>query len=100
MMKALVLLSAAGAQARVVVTVQDLFQTDHRVQIAAGTEVVWGDPHFQRVWFPSGAPAITRTPEGFRTVLSKDGTYRGVFTIVSGHGSEDVYSLIVTVSDR
>ena len=25
--------------------------------MAAGTEVLWRDPHFQRVWFPPGADA-------------------------------------------
>jgi hypothetical protein len=46
---------AARGQSRVVVTVQELIQRDHRLEVPAGTEVVWGDAHFERVWFPAGA---------------------------------------------
>jgi len=102
---ALALLSlplVARAQSRVVVTVQELIQRDHRLEVPAGTEVVWGDPHFERVWFPSrsGAPIVERTEKGFRAVFSKPGIYRGAFTIVGGHRSDDVYPLIVTVTER
>ena len=92
----------AGGQSRVVVTVQELIQRDHRIEIPAGTEVVWGDPHFDRVWFPprSDVPVVERTEQGFRAVFSKRGTYRGAFTIVGGHRSADVYPLIVTVTER
>ena len=94
--------TVAGGQSRVVVTVQELIQRAHRMEVAAGTEVVWEDPHFDRVWFPprSDAPVVERTEQGFRALFSKRGTYRGAFTIVGGHGSTDVYPLIVTVEER
>jgi hypothetical protein len=38
--------SESLAQQPVVVTVQELIQRDHRIEVPAGTEVVWGDPHF------------------------------------------------------
>lgn len=84
------------------VTVQELIQSNHRLTIAAGTEVVWSDPHFGRVWFPAGSenPRVERTEQGFRAVFAKPGTYRGVFTIVAGHRSDDVYSMVVTVTER
>lgn len=84
------------------VTVQELIQSNHRLTVTAGTEVVWSDPHFGRVWFPSGGenPQVERTEQGFRAVFPKPGTYRGVFTIVAGHRSDDVYSMVVTVTER
>ena len=87
---------------RLAVTVQELIQRDHRLTVTAGTEVLWSDPHFERVWFPTGgsAPHVERTEQGFRTVFSAPGTYRGAFTIVGGHRSNDVYPLIVTVTER
>ncbi len=87
---------------RLNVTVQELIQTDHRLTITAGTEVIWNDPHFGRVWFPSSGenPRVERTDRGFRAVFTKPGTYRGVFTIVGGHRSDDVYSMIVTVTEK
>ena len=93
---------AARGQSRVVVTVQELIQRDHRIEVPAGTEVVWGDAHFERVWFPAGSdsPVVERTEQGFRAVFLKRGTYRGAFTIVGGHRSTDVYPLIVTVTER
>jgi hypothetical protein len=97
-----VAVSGAIAQQAVVVSVQQLIQRDHRIDVPAGTEVVWGDPHFERVWLAAraGAPAVEHTAQGFRAVFSKPGTYRGAFTIVGGHRSNDVYPLIVTVTER
>jgi hypothetical protein len=94
--------SGALAQQPVVVTVQELIQHDHRIEVPAGTEIVWGDPHFGRVWIAprAGAPTVERTVQGFRAVFSKPGTYRGAFTIVGGHRSDDVYPLVVTVTER
>lgn len=90
-----------GSRSRLTVTVQELIQRDHRLTVTAGTEVVWSDPHFERVWFPAGgsAPRVERTEQGFRAVFSEPGTYRGAFTIVGGHRSNDVYPLIVTVTE-
>lgn len=87
---------------RLTVTVQELIQRDHRLTVTAGTEVFWSDPHFERVWFPSSdpAPRVERTGPVFRTVFSIPGTYRGAFTIVGGYRSNDVYPLIVTVTER
>lgn len=92
----------AGSRPRVAVTVQELIQRDHRLTVTAGTEVIWNDPHFERVWFPSGgtAPRVERAAQGFRAIFSNPGTYRGAFTIVGGHRSTDVYPLIVTVTER
>jgi type II secretory pathway pseudopilin PulG len=90
------------SRSRLIVTVQELIQRDHRLTVTAGTEVFWSDPHFERVWFPSGdpAPRVERSGQGFRAVFSTPGTYRGAFTIVGGHRSNDVYPLIVTVTER
>ena len=92
----------AHGQARVAVTVQELIQRDHRLTVTAGTEVLWSDPHFERVWVPPGAdvPRVERAAVGFRAVFAAPGTYRGRFTIVGGHRSDDVYPLIVTVTER
>ncbi len=58
---------AAEGQERVTVTVQQLFDQKHRLEVTAGSEVVWGDPHFDRVWFPTGAdsPKVERLSGGF-----------------------------------
>ena len=55
-----VAVSGAVAQQPVVVSVQELIQRDHRIDVPAGTEVVWGDPRFERVWLAprAGAPAV------------------------------------------
>jgi hypothetical protein len=91
--------SHAGAQQQVRMTVQQLFKSNHQIEVVAGTEVVWADPHFDRVWFPagSGAPRVDRGPEGLHAIFSQPGTYRGFFTVVAGHGTNDVYQLTVTV---
>ena len=85
----------------IVVTAQELIQNDHRVEVKAGTEVVWGDAHFERVWFPAGGdtPKVTRFDGGLRARFDKPGTYRGRFTIVGGHRSNDVYPLVITVTE-
>ena len=90
--------AVARAQSRPV-TVQELIQSGHRLEVTAGTEVLWRDPHFDRVWFQStaGAPRVDRIKDGFRAIFPTPGTYRGAFTIAGGHGSTDVYPLIVTV---
>jgi hypothetical protein len=61
------LVGSAAAQGRVTVTLQ---------------HVIWTDPHFERVWFPSrpGNPRVERTPAGFRAVFERAGEYRGAFT--------------------
>lgn len=91
----------AGAQQQVRVTVQQLFRSHHQIEVAAGTEIIWADPHFERVWFPagSGAPRVDRGPEGLHALFTRVGTYRGTFTVVAGHGTNDVYRLTVTVQD-
>ena len=89
----------AAAQSRVVVTVNDLIRHDRQLEVSAGTEIVWHDEHFERVWFPPGEemPRVDRTPDGFRTVFERPGAYRGLFTIRHGHTSGDVYQMTVTV---
>ena len=90
---------SAVAQGRVTVTANDLIQRNHVLEVSVGTEVVWADPHFERVWFPSGAgnPRLERTPAGFRAVFERAGEYRGTFTLVSAHRSADVYPMRVLV---
>ena len=60
------------------------------------------DPHFERVWFPTGAenPTVRRVAGEFRVTFAKPGTYRGAFTVVGGHRTNDVYSMIVVVKPR
>ena len=93
--------ATARAQAPVVITVQQLIDRDHRLEVRAGTEIVWGDPHFERVWLAprDGAPSVERSAQGFRAVFSTPGTYRGAFTIVGGHRSNDVYPMVITVTE-
>jgi hypothetical protein len=90
------------AQERATVTVRQLFDLAHRIEVSAGGEVVWADPHFDRVWFPAGAenPKVERVPGGFRAVFAKPGTYRGSFTVTGGHGTDDVYNMTVVVKPR
>ena len=82
-------------------TVEQLFKSNHQIEVAAGTEVVWADPRFDRVWFPvgSGAPRVDRGSEGLHAVFTRPGTFRGSFTVVAGHGTTDVYQLTVTVRE-
>lgn len=93
---------AAEAQDRVTVTVQQLFDRGHKLEVAAGGEVVWADPHFERVWFPAatGNPKVERVDGGFRATFPRPGTYRGAFTVVAGHATNDVYNMIVVVKPR
>jgi hypothetical protein len=93
---------AVHGEASVSITVQELIQRDHQLKVPVGTEVLWRDPHFERVWFPpgAGAPRVEKAEVGFKAVFTKPGTYRGRFTIVGGHRSDDVYPLIVTVTER
>lgn len=90
------------AQERVLVTVRQLFDQAHRLEVPAGTEVVWADPHFERVWFPTGAenPTVKRVAGEFHATFPRPGTYRGAFTVVGGHRTNDVYNLIVVVKPR
>ena len=89
----------AGAQQPVRMTVQQLFKSNHQIEVVAGTEVVWADPHFDRVWFPSGlgAPRVERSSEGLHAIFSRPGTYHGSFTVVAGHDTNEVYEMTVTV---
>lgn len=94
--------AAAQGEPRLVVTAQELIQRDHRLAVTVGTEILWRDTHFERVWFPpaANAPKVERADIGFRAVFMKPGTYRGRFTVVGGHRSDDVYPMIVTVTGR
>ena len=84
---------------RVAVTVRQLFDQRHRLEITAGTEVAWSDPHFDRVWLKPGAdnPKVERMAGEFRATFAKPGTYHGAFTVVGGHATADVYDMIVVV---
>ena len=89
----------AAAQPRVQVSVNELKQIDRRLEVQAGTEVLWADPHFERVWFPPrpDVPKVERTKDGFRAVFDKPGVYHGLYTVIGGHTSGDVYRMTVTV---
>ena len=93
------LVCSAAAQGRVTVTANELIQRNHVLEVEVGNEVVWADPHFERVWFPSGPgnPRVERTPGGFRAVFERAGEYRGAFTLVSAHRGSDVYPMRVVV---
>ena len=97
----LVWLEGGGAegQERVAVTVRQLFDLGHRLEVTTGSEVVWADPHFDRVWFPPGPenPKVERVSGGFRAMFAKPGTYRGAFTVTAGHATNDVYTMTVVV---
>jgi hypothetical protein len=89
----------AEAQDQVLVTVRQLFDQRHRLEVPAGTEVVWADPHFERVWFPTGTenPTVRRVAGEFRATFPNPGTYREAFTLVGGHGTNDVDNMLVVV---
>lgn len=90
----------ALAQGRVTVTTNDLIRRNHVLEVSVGTEVVWADPHFERVWLPSrpGYPRVERTPTGFRAMFDRAGEYRGTFTLVGVHrDGVDVYDMRVIV---
>ena len=91
--------SLTEAQERTTITVRQLFELGHRLEVSEGDEVVWADPHFERVWFPAGAEAakVQRVPGGFRAAFAKPGTFRGAFTVAGGHGTNDVYDMTVVV---
>jgi hypothetical protein len=92
----------ARSQERVVVTVRQLFDHGHRLEVPIGTEIVWADSHFERVWFPTGEgnPRVERVDGGFTATFLKPGTYRGAFTVVAGHATNDVYNMIIVVKPR
>ena len=98
----LLLAGVAGAEERVAVTVRQLFDQAHRIEVPVGGEVVWADPHFDRVWFPAGgdAPTVERVAGGFRARFTKPGSYRGAFTVTAGHATNDVYNMTVVVTPR
>src|SRR5262245_19818848 len=76
----------AKGQDRGTVTVQQLFDHQHHLEVTAGSEVVWSDLHFGSVWFPPGAnnPKVERQGGEFRATFPKPGTYRGAFTVAGG----------------
>jgi len=92
-----VLGSGVLAQQPRVVTVQELFASNHRLEVDAGTEIIWVDPHFERIWFPRGDPSVNPTKPGFATRFNTPGTYQGVFTLSGGHSAGNVYSMTVVV---
>jgi hypothetical protein len=89
--------SVGDARPRVVVTVADLVRRD-RLEIVPGTEAVWADQHFERVWFPpsSQAPRIERIQGGFRALFERPGTYCGLFTL-AGWREGELYRMTIIV---
>jgi hypothetical protein len=48
---------------------RDLIDANNRLEVPAGTEVVWSDPHFERVWFsPKTKIHVRRDARGFSAV--------------------------------
>ncbi len=90
-----------AAQQQVTVTVRELFERNHRLEIPVGTQINWADAHFERVWFPggSGAPRVERVTGGFRALFNRPGLYRGAFTVVGGHATADVYDMTIVVRE-
>ena len=83
------------------ITVQELFTLNHRLDVEAGTVVVWQDPHFERVWFPTPGPTVTRPPAGLTSLFDTPGEYRGRFTVAGGiHGTSEIFPLTVVVGRR
>jgi hypothetical protein len=100
-MLAAVTAASVMAQQRRTVTVKEMFALNHQLEIDVGTEVVWADPHFDRIWFPRGAgPSLRRTESGMAAIFDKPGKYQGVFTVAGGHGTADVYSMTIVVKGR
>jgi hypothetical protein len=98
---ALLVATVAAAQERRPVTVKEVFDRGHRIEVAVGTTIVWADAHFDRVWFPPDGPAVTRTPEGRVTVFETPGEYRGRFTVAgAAHAAADVYPITIVVRPR
>jgi hypothetical protein len=93
--------STAAAQDRRAVTVQELFNRNHRIEVATGTTIVWADPHFDRVWFPPDGPAVKGTSDGRVSVFDAPGDYHGRFTVAGpAHAAADVYTVTIVVRPR
>ena len=94
--------AAVVAFERMTVTVRQLFDEKHRLEVPAGTEVAWVDPHFERVWLKPGrdTPKVDRMTGGFRATFPKPGTYHGAFTVTGGHATADVYDMTILVKPR
>jgi hypothetical protein len=43
---------------------------------------------------------VKRVAGEFRATFTRAGTYRGAFTVVTGHRTNDVYSMVVVVKPR
>lgn len=94
--------SIALAESKVLVTAKDLIASNHRIEVAAGTEVVWSDPHIDRVWFPpSSGIQVRRTNAGLSAAFPRPGRYEGRVTLAGtqGAGAADVMPLLVIVKE-
>ena len=91
----------ADGQGRRVTTLKDLIDVNNRLEVPAGTEVVWSDPHFERVWFsPKTKIHVRRDAQGFSAVFAAPGRYEGLYTVVPGHRAADVHRMTVIVRTR
>jgi hypothetical protein len=91
-----------AAEPRLFVTAKDLIASNHRIEVAAGTEIVWNDPHVDRVWFPPDSGIrVQRTGPGLSAVFPRPGRYEGRLTMVGtlGTGASDVMPLVVIVKE-
>lgn len=89
-----------AAESTVFVTAKDLIAANHRFEIEAGTEVVWGDPHVDRVWFPPNSGIqVRRTNAGLAATFPQPGRYEGRLTLAGtlGRGAADVMPMLVIV---
>ena len=93
----------SAAEGKVFVTAKELIASNHRIEVGAGTEIVWNDPHVDRVWFPpnSGIRVQRTDTGGLSAVFSRPGRYEGRLTMTAamGAGAFDVMPLTVIVRD-
>lgn len=94
--------STVQAQSKLVVTAKDLIGSNHRIEVAAGTEVVFADPHIDRVWFPPNSGIdVRRIKGGLSAAFPRPGRYEGRVTLAGtqGAGAADVMRLLVIVKE-
>ena len=93
---------SSESEAKMFVTAKDLIASGHRIHVTTGTEVVWNDPHIDRVWFPPNSGIrVQRTGAGLSAAFPRPGRYEGRLTMVgtTGGGGSDVMPLTVIVTD-
>jgi hypothetical protein len=93
---------SGAAEPKVFVTAKGVMASNHRIEVMVGTEVIWSDPHVDRVWFPPASGIrVQRTGEGLSAVFPRPGRYEGRLTMAGtlGTGAADVMPLVVIVKE-